>query len=415
VVYATVVTALLMITVDQTSVATALSTLQSALGTSFAWTSWTISAYAAGQIVAFPIAGGLADQHGRKRTLQVAILVFSLASLACGMAQGIVMLIVFRFVQGLAGGAFIPAATGIIADHFPRDRDRAIGLFASIVPIGAIAGPIVGGLIVETVGWRWIFFVNVPLGAALLVIVAAKVGESAHRRAPPVDWLGITLLVTMLLSGMDAATRSSTLGTGWLAPVSVALTATIAVAAAWLLLRHCGNRPEALIPVALLQARFALIPMLAGGLLALRAVGMIAASAVGVALIRKLGSRPLLLGGFAAHSLGLLMLVLVPAHVNVYLWIGVAATVSGIGVGLASPASNNATMHLAPDLVSSASGLRGMFRQAGAILAISAVTAAVTASDEPVVAQMLSLATLAAVLLVAVPVALRIPNHRGRW
>ncbi|WP_132975898.1 MFS transporter [Pseudonocardia dioxanivorans] len=440
-VYGLVSLALLMMSVDQTSVSTALSAVQDDLRMSFATGSWLVSGYAVGLIVAFPLAGVLADHFGRKRVFLLAIGLFTIASLACGLAPGFVPLIGFRLVQGLAGGAFIPAGTGIVADHFRRDRDRAIGLFASIVPVGAVIGPIIGGVLVTTTGWRGIFLVNVPLGIVLLVAVAAAVREQPRVPDRRVDGTGIALLVVTLLGGMCAAV----LATGPGSPAAVATSAAVGVLAAALLVRHIGRHPDPFLPRALLrgrgfgamhvvnvlfggaalglvallphyaQTRFDLGAVVAGGLLALRAVGMMAASTLGVASIRRLGFRPLLLAGFVIHSVGLVMLAVPPAGVSVALWLGIAATVSGVGVGLASPASNNATMHLAPDQVSSISGMRGMFRQAGAVLTVAVVSAVVSASPEPGRAQAISLLVLALVLLVAVPVAMRVPNHQGRW
>jgi EmrB/QacA subfamily drug resistance transporter len=444
-VYGVIIVALLMITVDQTSVATALTALQSDLHTTLAWSSWTVSGYSVGQIVAFPLAGLLADQFGRKSVFLIAIGLFTIASLASGSAQGMGALIACRIVQGLAGGAFIPVGTGIVADYFRRDRDRAIGLFASIVPIGAAVGPVLGGAIVTSWGWRWIFLVNVPLGVTLVFAVTATVRERRRTVVRHVDLPGIVLLVTVLLSGMCAATLgSSTSGAGWRVPVSVAM-GLLALVAGWILVRHLRGSPEPLIPLDLLrgrglgamhvvnllfgsaafgliallphyaQARFGLTSVFAGGLLGLRAVGMMCASTLGVLLIRRIGFRPLLLAGFVVHSVGLVVLAFPPPHVGVTPWIILGATISGVGVGLASPASNNAAMHLAPDRVSSVSGLRGMFRQVGAILAISSISPVVSASAEPVTAQAIAFAVLAVALLIAVPIILRIPSYRGRW
>ena len=444
-VYALVATALLMMSVDQTSVATALSALQADLGSSLALISWTLSAYSVGSIVAFPLAGLLADRLGRKAVFLGAIALFTLASIACGFAQGIESLVGFRVVQGFAGGAFVPAGTGIVADQFRRDRDRAVGLFASIVPVGAVAGPLVGGVLVTTTGWRGVFLVNAPLGVALLAGVAVLVPELPRRETRRLDWGGVFLLLAMLLSGMSAAMLASTPSPGTTAVAALALLGSAAVAAAWLLLRHIARHPDPFVPMSLLrgrgfgaihvvnvlfgagalglvallphyaETRFGFSPVVAGGLLALRAFGMMGASAVGVALIRRLGYRPLLLAGFVVHSGGLLVLALPPPAVDLPLWLGAGAVVSGAGAGLASPASNNAAMHLAPDQVSSISGIRGMFRQGGAILAVAGISAVVSASSDPAGAQTACFAVLAVGLLVAVPVALRVPNHRGRW
>jgi EmrB/QacA subfamily drug resistance transporter len=395
-VFAIVGAALLMISIDQTSVATALVQLQADLGTSLAWSGWTITAYAVGQIVALPIAGRLADQFGRKRVFLSAVVLFTLASLACGFAPGIEQLIASRLVQGLAGGAFLHSATGLVAEQFRRDRDRAVALFTSIFPIGAIIGPVVGGIIVTVAGWREIFLVNVPLGVVVLVAAAITVTETPRSRGSRVDVAGIALLVTMLLGGMFAVTLLGTAPAGWVGRTGACAAALLALGAGWLQLRHSRRHPQPLIPIALLcgrgftamnvvnvmfgsaalglaalvphyaEIRYGIAPLVAGGFLGLRAIGMICASMVAVGMLRRTGYRPLLLTGIGIHAVGLGALALPPPGLSAHLWLGMGAVVSGLGMGLAAPASNNASLHMAPDQIATVSGLRSMFRQSGA-------------------------------------------------
>jgi MFS family permease len=129
--------ALFMASIDQTIVSTALGTLQHDLHTGINWASWTITIYALGQIVAMPVAGVLSDIYGRKRLFLAAVVLFTVASLCCGLATNIYELVSLRALQALGGGAFIPSATGIVSDQFGANRDRAIGMFTSIFPIGA--------------------------------------------------------------------------------------------------------------------------------------------------------------------------------------------------------------------------------------------------------------------------------------
>lgn len=444
-VFGIVAVALLMISIDQTSVATALGRLQTDLGTSLGWSSWTITVYAVGQIVALPIAGRLADQFGRKRVFLGAVVVFTLASLACGLAPGIEPLIVSRFVQGLAGGAFLPSATGLVSEQFRRDRDRAVALFTSIFPIGAIIGPVVGGIIVTVAGWREIFLVNIPLGILVFVAVSVAVPETSRSSGSRVDGVGIALLVTMLLAGMLAITLIGTRDAGWVGLVGAGAAALLALTSGWLQLRHSRRHPAPLIPITLLRGRgfaamnvvnvmfgsaalglaalvphyaelrYGIAPLLAGGFLAVRAIGMLCASGVAVAMIRRVGYRPLLLAGTCIHAVGLAVFALPPLGLPPYLWLGAAAVTSGLGMGLAAPASNNAALHMAPEQIATVSGLRGMFRQSGGIVAISVTTAVVSASGHPVVANAVAFAAFAVVMLATIPIALRVPNHRGRW
>src|SRR6202046_1221323 len=131
-VFAIVSIGLFMAAIDQTIVATALPAIEKELHATINWSGWTISIYALGQVIAMPMAGKISDIYGRKQVFMVSAAVFTIASLACGFAPNIRLPLVARFTQALGGGAFMPSATGIVADHFGDQRDRAVGAFASI-------------------------------------------------------------------------------------------------------------------------------------------------------------------------------------------------------------------------------------------------------------------------------------------
>src|SRR6201985_278861 len=157
VIFAIVSIGLFMASVDQTIVATALPAIEKELHATINWSGWTISVYALGQVIAMPMAGKISDMYGRKKVFMISAAVFTVASLCCGFASNMALLLVPRFLQALGGGAFMPSATGIVADHFGPERDRAVGLFTSILPVGGIIGPIVGGVFVSYWSWRGIF------------------------------------------------------------------------------------------------------------------------------------------------------------------------------------------------------------------------------------------------------------------
>ncbi|MFR9802490.1 MFS transporter [Pseudonocardia sp. RS010] len=444
-VFAVVGTALLMFSLDQTSVATALTTLQRDLGASLAWTSWTVTIYAVGQILALPLGGRLGEQFGRRRVFLWAVATFAVVSCACAATTGIGQLIACRFVQGLAGGLMLPAANGIVAHAFGRDRDRALALFTSVFPIGAILGPLVGGVILTVWSWHGIFLVNLPIGALLVVAGTLLVRDPPRSRPERVDLAGIALLTGTLLAAMVAITRIGSIGDGVAGPVGVAAAAVVAATLGWSFLRHARRHADAVVPARLLaggglgimnttnvlfgaaiigfsallplyaQVRYALLPLAAGVLLTARAVGTIASSGVSVALLRRAGHRPLLLAGLGGIVIGLVLAALPPAGFPPAVWLSVAATVTGLGMGLAGPAANNAGMHLVRDDVTAVSGLRIMFRQIGGIAAVSVTTAAVTAADDPGLAAAVCFVVLAGLLTVAAVAAARLPNHRGRW
>jgi len=234
--------ALFMASIDQTIVSTALGTLQHDLHAAINWVSWTITVYALGQIVAMPVAGALSDIYGRKRLFLGAVILFTVTSLCCGLSTNIYELVVLRMLQALGGGAFMPSATGIVSDQFGADRDRAIGMFTSIFPIGAIVGPILGGVFVTYWSWRGIFLVNVPLGVVLLILAAIVIPGSGRRHQQSLDITGVAelgagLLGIMLAIGSLGSIGSLTSERALLA--AVPLLAGLTALAAFI--RHCAG------------------------------------------------------------------------------------------------------------------------------------------------------------------------------
>ena len=203
--------ALLMASIDQTIVSTALPSIQHDLRAQINWSGWTITIYALGQVLAMPMAGKLADQFGRKKVFLAAATVFTVTSLCCGLANDIYTLVALRALQALGGGAFMPSAAGIVSDHFGRNRDRAVGMFASIFPIGGIIGPIMGGFFVTYWSWRGIFLINVPPGHH-----RRRPGCSVHSPVGPkpashIDFRGV-LLLALTIPHRDVRDQLSGLG-----------------------------------------------------------------------------------------------------------------------------------------------------------------------------------------------------------
>ena len=197
-VFAIVSIGLFMASIDQTIVATALPAIERDLHAGINWSGWTITIYALGQVIAMPMAGKISDMYGRKKVFGVSAVVFTIASLCCGFAPNMPLLLLPRFIQALGGGAFMPSATGIVSDHFGSERDRAVGMFTSILPVGGIIGPIVGGIFVSYWSWRGIFLVNVPIGILLIALTikfipsstAKEAGGEAGRKRTPASMSG---------------------------------------------------------------------------------------------------------------------------------------------------------------------------------------------------------------------------------
>jgi MFS family permease len=390
-----------------------------------------------------PMAGKISDMYGRKKVFAVSAAVFTLASLCCGFAPNMALLLLPRFIQALGGGAFMPSATGIVADHFGPERDRAVGLFTSILPVGGIIGPIVGGIFVSYLSWRDIFLVNVPIGILLIVLTIKFIPSSSPGRKSRIDLRGVIMLAVMITTGMFGITY---LGSGQVPLYSPIFLASEAVAITMLCLfvRHSRRDVAPFVPYRLLRGRgfgimnfinlvygaaalgfSALVPLYAqdryhiaalgaGTLLTARAVGMIAVAGVASLALRRTGYRLPMIIGFAALAGGLLMMSLAPA-ISPYAWLAIAAAITGFGMGLSVPAANNASLQLAPDQVAAIAGLRGMFRQSGAIMAVSVTTAMIARSSHPGIVQAHVFVVFAVLLVALLPLIRLVPDHHGNW
>ncbi|MHB1510424.1 MAG: MDR family MFS transporter [Acidimicrobiales bacterium] len=180
---------------DQTIVSTALPTIVADLNGA-SHLAWIVVAYLLAATVSTPLWGKLGDQYGRKVFFQAAIVMFVLGSVLSGLSHSMIELIGFRAFQGLGGGGLMVGAQAIVGDVVsPRDRGRYQGLFGAVFGIASIIGPLLGGVFVEQLSWRWIFYVNVPIGAVALVVVAMQVPGHLRRIPHVIDYLGTCVLV----------------------------------------------------------------------------------------------------------------------------------------------------------------------------------------------------------------------------
>jgi EmrB/QacA subfamily drug resistance transporter len=181
---------------DQTVVSTALPTIVGDLKGGSHLT-WVVTAYLLSSTVATPLWGKLGDLYGRKRFFQAAIVLFLIGSILSGLSQSMVELIAFRFLQGLGGGGLMVGAQTIVGDIVsPRDRGRYMGLFMAMFGVTTVIGPLIGGLFVEYASWRWIFYINVPIGVLALFVTGAALPSSLTRVQHVVDYLGTGLLAS---------------------------------------------------------------------------------------------------------------------------------------------------------------------------------------------------------------------------
>jgi EmrB/QacA subfamily drug resistance transporter len=251
--FAGLVLAMLPAVLDQTILATALPTIASDLG-HLSDVSWVISAYVVTAAAFTPLWGKLADRHGVKRLLQIALPLFLVGSALSGATSDITQLVVFRAVQGIgAGGLMTLAMTAVGSLVAPRERGRYQGYIAATFAAATAIGPLVGGLLVQHVSWRWVFYVNLPLGAlALLGLSVTLPAASAKRPRQPLDLSGAVLLAgatsTLLLSTIWGGERYA-----WSSPTILALITITLVLSAALTLRE-RHATDPIVPLRLLGA-----------------------------------------------------------------------------------------------------------------------------------------------------------------
>src|SRR4051812_2242471 len=213
---------LLLAALDQTIVATALPTIVGDLG-GLSHLSWVVTAYLLASTVSTPIWGKLGDLYGRKTFFQAAIVIFVAGSILAGLSQSMAMLIAFRAVQGLGAGGLLVGAQAIVGDVVsPRDRGRYQGIFGAVFGVTSVLGPLLGGFFVDQLSWRWVFYVNVPVGALALVVTAIVLPGNLERVHRVIDYLGTVLLA----AGVSALVLLTSLGGttyAWASPQIIGL------------------------------------------------------------------------------------------------------------------------------------------------------------------------------------------------
>jgi EmrB/QacA subfamily drug resistance transporter len=397
---------LLLVAISGTSVSVAFQDITGYFNVSLIIAGWVLSVNQLAGTVIMPLAGKAGDIFGGKRTFLIAIGIFTLGSLVSAVAPNIGVLIAGRFIQAVGGGAFLPLATSLVSEYFPNSRQQAIGLFSSVFPIGMIIGPNIGGWLVESYGWRSVFWLNIPLGAAVFLFALAML-KPAKAQGGKLDMTGAGLLTGMisaLLAGMSII-GSSRDATSWII-FGAALAFTVVLF--FLFLRHEKNCKTPIIDLEVLKAKpfqaanyfnliygagilgvMALIPLYATSVLGMsvlasgliltpRSVGQMLSSIMTSMFLPKWGYRwPMLIGTILA-LIALILLGFEFSGVNIGGWsitgpffLGILMFLSGMGSGTVAPASNNACIELMPHRIATITGVRGMFRQVGSALSIA--------------------------------------------
>jgi EmrB/QacA subfamily drug resistance transporter len=366
VIYAALALGMLLAALDQTIVSTALPTIVADLG-GLSHYSWVVTAYLLASTISQPIYGKLGDLYGRKRIFQTAIAIFLVGSALCGLSQNMIELTAFRALQGLGAGGLIVIALAIIGDVVPpRERGRYQGYMGGVFAIASVIGPLIGGFLTQHASWRWVFYVNLPVGAVALVVIAIVLHDDpAERKAHWIDYKGAAALAV----GAGMLTLGLTWGGTqypWLSwHVIGAFLIGIGGVAAFVAIERRAAEP--LIPLRLfrndvfrssvtmsflvgaamfgtiiyvslyLQVVHGTTPTAAGLKLLPLMGGVLAASIWGGRKISKIGRyRAFPIAGTALISVGLFLLSRVGASSG-YVLLSVAMLVLGAGLGLVMP------------------------------------------------------------------------------
>ncbi len=393
---------LLIVSMDVTIINVALPAIRTDLHASVSGLQWTIDAYVLVLASLLMLSGSTADRLGRRRTFQTGLVLFTLGSLLCSLAPGLGWLVVFRMMQAVGGSMLNPVAMSIITNVFtePRERARAIGVWGGVVGISFGLGPLVGGLLIETVGWRAIFLINVPIGVLAFVLAALFVPESKAARPRRPDPVGQLLILTALASLTYAIIEAPTVGWGAARTVGLVVLAVLAVAG---LLVYEPRRRDPLLELRFFRS----IPFSGATVTAVCAFGAFAGflflnslylqevrgfSALQAGLCtlpmalmtmlaaplsgRIVGGRgprlPLLVAG-AGIGLAALMLLPIDAHTPL-LWVLASYVVFGLGFGAVNaPITNTAMAGMPRSQAGVAAAIASTSRQVGAALGVAIV------------------------------------------
>lgn len=424
-VLAAVLVGLFLAALDQTIVATALPAIVADLS-GIRLLAWVSTGYLVASTTMVPIYGKLSDLYGRRRIVLFGIVVFLTGSALCGIAGTMLQLILFRVLQGIGAAALTSTAFAVPADLYaPAERARYTGFFGVVFALSSVVGPYLGGFLTDTLSWRWVFYVNVPVGAVALFLTITKMPplRSGHRL--PIDWAGTALLVAAVVPLLLALTFDKRVYP-WSSPLVLALFAVSAVATA-LFLAVEARAPSPVLPLELFGNRTIAVVSVASVFMGAAFMGAVfflslfmvnvvgvSATAAGTTLmpltlavvVGAMGSSQLvyrvgrykgvILGGFAVAVAGYVLLATMDTSVTRW---GVTwrMIVLGVGLGPAMPLLNLAVQNAAPfGKVGAATAARQFFMQIGSVLGLAlfgvvlanVVAAEMRAGFSPLMAQL---------------------------
>ena len=390
-----------MLLLDITVVNTALPAIQEDLNASFTELQWVIDAYTLALAALVLTAGSLADRLGRRRVFAIGLGIFSVSSLAAGLAPDPTFLNIARAIQGVGGAILFAVSLALVAQEFAAGRERgtAMGIYGATIGVSVAVGPLVGGALVDSLGWEWVFFINVPVGIAAIAATYTKLRESRDPNATRVDWAGLATFSSALFLLVFGLLRGNEEGWGSTFILGL-LGAAVALLVAFVMIESRVKQP--MLPLRLFRkpaftgvqlaalgvsaSMFALFlyitfylqnhlghsPLEAGLIYLPFTVISFFAAAAGGALLTKLPARVLMSAGLGLTGVGLLLMGGIdPADEWTALLGGFL--VAGAGVGLLNPVIADVALSVVPKEQSGmAAGINDTFRQVGIAVGIAA-------------------------------------------